>query len=278
VNAVDTLPRGAAAAAHAHRRRAALRRPFQLVFYEVRTASAGSVLGLAWAVVQPLLYLGAYWFLLTVLDAKHLGPGGTGDQVLVLLSGLVAWLFFARAVGASMNALTRHAGLVKQTNFPAGVLPLVSVGVQAVDFVVGLALLVVVAAATGLVSWTLPLLLPVALLQFAFLAGVAALLAPVAVMLRDLRRLMQVALRAGMFLTPVLYLPAALPDGAMGLAYLNPAAYFVGLLRYAVTGEDAALLFDLGTDLAIACAMTVVVAGTAYALRRRMWRMSIDHL
>jgi ABC-type polysaccharide/polyol phosphate export permease len=252
--------------------------PFQLVFYEIRMATVGSVLGIAWAVVQPLLLLGAYWFLLSVLEAKRLGPGGAQEQVVVLLCGLVTWLFVARSASNSLDALNRHKGLVKQTNFPVGVLPFVAVGVQTVDFLVGLVLVIVLAVAAGIVSWSLPLLVPVALLQFAFLVSVATLLAPLGVMLRDLRRLMQVSLRAGLFLTPVLYLPSALPDDAMALAYANPAAYFVGLVRYAVTGREQALMFDLPTDMAIACGFAAVSVTVAYALRARAWRMSIDHV
>jgi ABC-type polysaccharide/polyol phosphate export permease len=252
--------------------------PFHLVFYEIRTATVGSVLGMSWAVLQPLLLLGAYWFLLSVLEAKRLGPGGPEAQVLILLCGLVTWLFVARSASSSLDALNRHKGLVKQTNFPTGVLPFVSVGVQTVDYLVGLILVVVLAIATGLVSWTLPLLIPVALLQFAFLVGVGALLAPLGVMLRDLRRLMQVTLRAGLFLTPVLYLPSALPDDAMALAYANPAAYFVGLVRYAVTGTSEALMFDLPADLAIASGFTALTVAAAYSLRKPAWRMSIDHV
>jgi ABC-type polysaccharide/polyol phosphate export permease len=253
-------------------------RPLQLILFEIRTNSVGSVLGLAWAVVQPLLFLGAYWFLLSVLRAKELGPGGTESQLLTLLAGLVPWLFFARSTASSLNSLTRHSALIRQTNFPVGVLPFVSVGVQAIDFLVGLAVILLIGAFAGLLEWTALLIVPVTLLQAAFLVGVAALLGPLAVMLRDLRRLIQVVLRAGMFLTPVLYLPTALPDGARFLAELNPAAYFIGLLRYAVTDAPEALLFDPATDFAIAAAFTAVAVAAAYALRRPAWRMAVDHV
>jgi ABC-type polysaccharide/polyol phosphate export permease len=241
-------------------------------------ATVGSVLGIAWAVVQPLLLLGAYWFLLSVLEAKRLGSGDTHEQVVVLLCGLVAWLFVARSTSTSLDALTRHKGLVKQTNFPVGVLPFVGVGVQAVDYLVGLLLIVTLAATAGLLSWSLLLLLPVAFVQFAFLVGVASLLAPLGVMVRDLRRLTQVSLRAGLFLTPVLYLPSALPDNAMAIAYANPAAYFVGLIRYAVTDNSEALMFGPATDFAVVCGFAAAVVAVAYASRARTWRMSIDHV
>jgi ABC-type polysaccharide/polyol phosphate export permease len=253
-------------------------RSLQLILFEIRTSSAGSVLGMAWAVVQPLLLLAAYWFLLTVLGAKQLGPGGTSAQVLLLLSGLVPWLFIARSISRALTSLTQHGALVRQTNFPLGILPFVSVGVQGVDFLVGLVVILVLAAAGGFLSWPALLVVPVALLLAIFLVALSVLLGPLAVMLRDLRRLLQVTLRAGMFLTPVLYLPDALPDGASVLAYANPAAYFIGLLRYAVSGTEDALLIDLPADLAIVTGLTLALAAAAYALRGSAWRMAVDHI
>jgi ABC-type polysaccharide/polyol phosphate export permease len=246
--------------------------------HELRATSAGSVLGLAWAVVQPLLLLVTYWFLLTVLRAKHLGPGGAEQQALVLMSGLVPWLFVSRAVAASLGMLTGHAGLIKHVNFPVGVLPFVSVGVQGVSFVVGLGSLLLVAALAGALSWNLLLLVPTSLLLAAFLVGVAALLGPLAVMLRDLSHLMQFALRVGLFFTPVLYLPAALPDRLHLVAELNPVAYFVALVRYATTGLPEALLFDLRTDAAVATGMTVAVALAAWRFGAHARRRVVDHL
>jgi lipopolysaccharide transport system permease protein len=250
----------------------------ELVAYEIKVSHAGSVLGLAWAVVQPLLFLGAYWFLLSVLDARHLGPGGTEAEIVALLSGLVVWPFFSRAVAGSLGSLTRHAALIKQVNFPFAAVPFVNVGVQGVEFLVGVAALLIVAAATGVLAWTALLLVPAAILLAAFLVAVATHLGPLAVMLPDLRRLMVVGLRAGLFLTPVLYLPSALPDSARLVAELNPAAYFVGLVRYGATGTPEALLFDLPTDLAIATAFTSIAVLAAAAWRRPARRLVVDHL
>jgi ABC-type polysaccharide/polyol phosphate export permease len=97
-------------------------------------------------------------------------------------------------------------------------------------------------------------------------------------MLRDLRRIAQVVLRAGLFLTPVLYLPAAIPDGAEALAYLNPAAYFVGLVRYGATGLEEALLLGLAGDLAVATGLALAAVAAGLAWRRAAWRLTVDHL
>src|SRR3954468_8063882 len=183
------------------------RLPFQLIVYEIRSRSAGSVLGVAWAVVQPLLFLGTYWFLLTVLRSKRLGQGDDASQLAVLLSGLVAWQFIARSIGSSLGTLTTHANLIRNVNFPLGVLPFVTVGARAVDYVIGLVVVIALSVYAGHATLSFALLVPVTLVLLVFLISVAAILGPLAVMLRDLNRLMQISLRAGLFLTPVLYLP-----------------------------------------------------------------------
>lgn len=257
---------------------AARRWSLELAWFELRVGTAGSVLGLAWAVLEPLLYLGVYWFLLTVLHARRLGGGSHEEQVVMLLCGLITWLWIAHSVSASLGALSGNAGLIRQTNVRVGALPVVTVLVQGVDFLVGLVLVLVLAAVAEVLSWTLLLLVPAVLLLGVFLAAVASLLAPLAVMLRDLRSLVRVSTRVGLFVTPVLYLPGVLPNGAIAVAYANPAAYFVGLTRYAVTGNEQSLLIGPGADLAIAAGFALLALAAAQALRGRALRMCIDHV
>ena len=254
------------------------RLPIELAAYEIRSQAAGSVIGLAWAVLQPLLFLAAYWFFLTVLGARHLGGGDVEEEVVVLLSGLVVWLFVMRTLSSSLASLTSHAGFVRNVNFPIAVLPYVTVVTRTVDYIVGLVVVLSISAFAGLISWHLLLLVPSSIVLFAFLVAAATILGPLAVMVRDLARITQVTLRAGLFLTPVLYLPSAVPDDFEAIIYANPIAYFLSSIRYALTGLDEASMFDPATDLAIAGAITAIVAGTALLTRQFAWRRVVDHL
>jgi lipopolysaccharide transport system permease protein len=236
------------------------------------------VLGIGWAVLQPLLFLAAYWALLEILGARHPGTGDTEAKLVTLLAGLVPWLFVARSITSGLGALPSHANLVKQVNFPTAVLPFASVGVPGIDFAVGIVVLLAASIAAGLASSNLLLLVPTVVLLSATLVGLAGLLAPLAVMLPDVRRVAAVGLRVGLFLTPVLYVPASLPDGWEPIAYLNPVAYFISLLRYAVTGFDEVLVLGLEEDLAVAAALTLVLAIAALITHRRTWRTVIDHV
>jgi ABC-type polysaccharide/polyol phosphate export permease len=250
----------------------------ELVLQELRALNAGSVIGVGWAVVQPLLVLAAYWFLLTVLGSRTLGPGDTTAQLAYLFAALVPWLLMSRGITGACTALTRHAGLVKNVNFPLEVLPFATVGSYAVDYLVGLATLLILVAVAGLLGAHELLLVPASALMLAFLTALAVALGPVAVMFRDLPRLLAFALRLGIFLTPVLYLPDNVPGGLTWVVELNPLTYFVGLVRYAATGLDGSLVHGLGADFAIAAGVTAAAILISLPMRRFARREALDHL
>lgn len=250
----------------------------RLVLYEVRKSHVGSVLGIAWAVVYPLLFLALYAFFFAALGVA---PGGRADseqQLLVLLSGLVPWFFFSHGIAAGLGGLLNHAQLVKQINFPVGVLPFVTVGPKVVDFFIGLALVVALAAVAGGLGWEVLLIIPTALLLLTFVIAISAVLAPAIVMLRDLRTIVGLALRAGLFLSPVLYLPSALPEGFELVAYINPMTYFIEMVRYAsLGGSGIELLLPLGLEILIASSVTVAALLVAWSTRSAA-RNAADYL
>ena len=167
---------------------------------------------------------------------------------------------------------------MKQINFPVAALPFVTVGVQAVEFAVGLLVLALATAVAGSLSWSFLLLAPLSAGIAVFQLSLTAILGPLAVMLRDVRRLIPLVLRAGLFLTPVLYLPSALPQGTEFLAYLNPVAYFIALFRYAVTTSPDVFVVGPAADAAVACGVTAAAAVAGYLAWRRAQPAIVDHL
>jgi ABC-type polysaccharide/polyol phosphate export permease len=244
-----------------------------LVEYQVRKAHAGSVFGIAWMVIQPLLYLVTYFVLLTVLRAH-----ADERQAIVIMAGLVPWLFFTRSLNNAFASLSANAQFFNQINFPIGVLPFVSVGVAFVEFVVGVALLIVITATFGTLGLAALLILPSAGLMCIFLVALASLAAPLGVMLPDVRSVVPPLLRIGLFLSPVLYLPSLVPSGLSFLPYLNPMAYFISLFRAAVLDETDVYVISFASDLAVATAVTVITVVVAVANRHYVRRTVVDHL
>lgn len=245
--------------------------------YEVRQAYAGTVLGISWAALQPLLFLGTYLFLFTVLRVQTTSPEGTLGRVGVFMTGLVPWLYFIRSFSRGLGSLSSRSALVKQINFPVDVIPFVTVGVLLIDFSVGLGMLLILSVWQGWASWALLMFIPAVLLLTGTFTAMAALVAPVGVMLKEIRNFLPIIIRLGLFLSPVLYLPATLPSRVEWLAYVNPLSYLIDLVRYATFGRTDVLLLTPLQNLVIAAGLTVGLGVLAY-LRRGYARRVVDYL
>ena len=143
----------------------------QLVRRELRQKYQGSVLGLAWYLINPLVLMAAYWFLFGVVLKVFEVP----DYPLFLLCGLVVWIFFSQALTAASTSLLDQGALIRKARFPREAIPASVVAVQLVTF---LALLVLVAVVCVVLRGTLDvalLVLPVVLAALAaFALGLGA--------------------------------------------------------------------------------------------------------
>ena len=206
----------------------------QLVRRDVRARYQGSVLGLGWALLFPLLILLSYTFVFrSVFKARW--PGGsdsTQEFALQLFAGLVVFNLFADILNRAPRLVLEQPNLVKRVVFPLEVLSWVALG--GAMFHASLSLLILVAA----VAWSGPALTPWALavpLVFAtivpVLLGLGWLLSAVGLFIRDIGHAMGPATTMLMFLSPVLYPAKALPGKVSALLWLNPLTAPIENLR-----------------------------------------------
>lgn len=254
-----------------------------LVVHEIHREHEGTVLGMAWAVLQPLMLVGAFFFLFQVLRVSNSSvPHGSLGRVAVILSGLVPWWYFIRTFSQGLGTLHQHANLVRQINFPIEVLPFATVGVNFVDYLVGIVPLLVLTFVEGWVGWQIVLLLPVTILFSIFLVGLTALMAPLGAMLRDLKNFLPLILRLGLWLSPILYLPGTIPNRFQWVMYINPLTYFIGTVRFSALGDSfgssQVALLSPGPTFAIATGATAVSAALGYLSWKYVRRVAVDHL
>ena len=183
----------------------------------------GSVLGLAWSLAHPLLLLGIYVLvfslLLPVVDIDH--------YPLFLLTGLAAWIFFATSIQAASRSMLDNAGLIQKVRFPRQLIPLSIVGTHLVTFVVMLGgLLVLNAVFIPETRDTVWLAIPLAVLFVALVGGLALAVASANVVFRDIEHLLAALLLPWFFVTPVLYSFERLPGD------LEASDTLVQFLRY----------------------------------------------
>jgi lipopolysaccharide transport system permease protein len=226
----------------------------------------GSLLGGLWVAILPLLMLGVYTFVFSVvLRARWSGAGahaGEAHFALVLFSGLILFSIFAECINEAPGLMQASQNYIKQVMFPSEVLAWVSLGAALWRFVVSLVLLLVfyvaVIGAPPLASLTLLLdLVPVILLTL----GGVWLLASLGVFLRDLAQFVSVITAALLFLSPIFYPASRVPAAFQPYLYLNP---FCPILEGSRRALFEAQLPDWG-PLALVTGIAWLTAWMGYA-------------
>jgi lipopolysaccharide transport system permease protein len=235
---------------------------FILAWRDIRVRFKQTVIGAAWAVLRPLLTL----IILTIVFSKiaRLPTEGNAPYVLLVLSGLLPWQFFAAGLSDAASSVTDNEKIVSKIYFPRLVIPISALAVCAVDFAIALLILVGIFAFYGLVpDWNL-LALPVVLV-FAVLAalGPGLLLAALNVKYRDFRYVVPFIVQMGIYVSPVAYSTSLIPEAWRTLYYLNPMAGLIDAFRWTVLGSNFTPWWP-GIGLSLSVLVVLLVAGLLY--------------
>ncbi len=173
-----------------------------MVRKELKIKYKNSVLGFAWSLLNPLLYLVVFYVAFEVFLKS-----GTPAFPIWLLSGLLVWNLFSMGLAGATGSVVGNAGLVKKVSFPREILPLAAVGSALVHFFLQtLVLFAVLALVRWDVAWSYMPLLPVALVVLLVLTGaLGILLSAINVYLRDTQHFLELALLAWFWMTPIVY-------------------------------------------------------------------------
>jgi lipopolysaccharide transport system permease protein len=209
-----------------------------LVWRDIKVRYKQTVIGVAWAVLQPLLTMTIFWIFLGKL--AHLPSDGLPYPVFYF-AGLVPWTYFSASLNYSTNTVVSHQALLTKVYFPRLVLPISAVLSGLVDFAIGFVLLLIVTLGYHIVPgisllW-LPLLL---LLALGTALGVGLWLSALNALYRDVRYVMGFLVQFWMFASPVMY-PSSLVakhGHIWAVLYgLNPMAGVIDGFRWALTGR-----------------------------------------
>ena len=189
---------------------------FFLTWRDVQVRYKQTVLGVAWAIIQPL----ATMLIFTLFFGKLAGmPSEDIPYPLFAYAGLLPWTFFSNAVTSSGNSLVGSSNLITKVYFPRMIIPGAAVGAGLVDFAIAFALLAGLMAYYHVaVTWSI-LMLPVLVALTTLLAlGVGMWMSALNVKYRDIRYALPFLIQLWMFASPIIYpasiVPAALAVGA----------------------------------------------------------------
>lgn len=173
-----------------------------LVFKDLKLKYRGSVFGVVWSLLNPLLMIVVYTIAFTyILQIR------TAGFVFYLMLGILAWTFFANSLSMSTGTIADNGGLVKSVFFPRAILPAAGVLFNLSQYLLTVAVFLPLMLMYYDVSLGAPMLLfPVVVaLQTLFTIGLALLLATATAFFRDVKHLVEVGLAVLFWTTPILY-------------------------------------------------------------------------
>ena len=194
----------------------------------------GSALGIAWAVLTPVVMIAIFTFIFAGIFGARFGANDSHwDYALYLFCGLLPWSMFQETVQQSSNTIVANANLVKRVVFPLETLPaaqaFAALGNQLFATVALLIATVFIRHDLHLTALWLPVLL---IPQLLFALGAAWLIASLGVFLRDIAQGITLLLMAWMYLTPIIYPESIVPQRFRWFIGINPFTPLVRSYRH----------------------------------------------
>jgi homopolymeric O-antigen transport system permease protein len=223
----------------------------------------GSVLGVFWSLLNPLVLLGVYLLVFGLIF-----PTKIPHYPLYLLAGLACWIFFATSLQSAARSLIDSGELIKKVRFPRQLVAFSMVATQAVTF--GVMLVVLIALSLIFIAdarTTVWLAVPLSIVFAAQVAGMSLIAACLNVIFRDVEHVLAAALLPWFFVTPILWSEATLGDRAekhhallQVLHWANPVAPPIFAVRDAIWSGHAPHLGDVVYAIVAACVALVLGA------------------
>ncbi len=230
-----------------------------LTLRDIKVRYRQTVLGAAWAIIQPLTIM----LIFSVIFGKLAKIPSEGFPYPVFVyAALLPWTFFANALTASGGSLVSSSNLVSKIYFPRLIIPISAVGGGLVDLLISSGVLLLLMVYFD-IPWTINLVMaPFLILGVVFTAfGVGTILSALTVSYRDFRFIVPFLIQIWMFLTPVVYGVSFIPEKWRWLLLLNPMTGYIDGFRAAFLGRPFA--WD-SLFISLILSMLVVLLGVGY--------------
>jgi ABC-2 type transport system permease protein len=197
-----------------------------LVDRGLKAKYSSSVLGYAWSLIEPAMFILTYFLLLKIFNRSYpMYPLFVGSTVL-------AWQWFNGTVNTALSSLRSNARLITSVNLPREIYPLSDAVEKAVEYAFSVPVLLLVAVIYRAHPSYYALLLPLSLvLELMICTGMALLVSALNTVLRDVQRGIGIVLRMMFYLSPVLYPLQKLPAKYRAIEAINPLAGVLELQR-----------------------------------------------
>ena len=243
---------------------------FQLSRREVSGRYKGSMLGIFWSFVNPLLMLSVYTLFFSVILKVRWGaqPQSKSEFAVLLFVGLIMHGFIAECVNRAPGLITGNVNYVKKVVFPVAILPVVAAGSALFHWAISLTVLLLALVVLGHnVPPTFPLIALVIVPLVLYALGISWMLASLGVYLRDVSQVVGVFTQVLLFVSPVFFPITNIPEEYRPLFTANPLTTIIEQAREVAIFGNAPDLQAIGLQVLIG--MVVCVCGYLFFRRTR---------
>ena len=240
-----------------------------LIWRDVKVRYKQTILGAAWAIIQPLFTM----IIFTLFFGRLAGvPSDNVPYPVFVYAGLLLWTFFSNAFANSGNSLVGSQNLLTKVYFPRIIIPAATVGAGLVDLAIAFIVLIGLMLYYGIAVTFAVMLVPVIIVLLTLLAlGVGMWASALNVKYRDVRFALPFAIQLWMFVSPIIYPSSFLPLKWRWLLKLNPLTGLIDNFRAALFGRPVEW-----TSLGISTAITFAILVYAAYVFKRMERTFAD--
>jgi ABC-type polysaccharide/polyol phosphate export permease len=233
-----------------------------LLTRDIKERYAGSLIGVFWTVLQPVLFILLYWIVFSQI-MKIRVQHDTGDVpfFVFLLSGILPWFAFQEGVIRGASSILEKRHLIKKVIFPLELFPLSSVLSSFIQYGIGMVIFISVYFFwKGDVSlFQIFYIVLLIVLQILLASGLSLIFSALAVYLRDITQILVVAFQALFYISTILYPLTAVPGSLKIFVQLNPITAMAEAYHNAILYNRAPELYD--TIYLIGFTLTAVVSG-----------------
>lgn len=223
-----------------------------LVWKDVKIRYKQTVLGIAWAVLQPLIAMVIFWFIFgAVLNVQTDIP-----YPLFAYSGLVIWIYFSTALNQSSGSVLNNTNLLTKVYFPRILLPLSACLVGVLDYVIATVMLVVLMLFFGIMPspWIFLLVIPF-FTSVLLASGIGFWVSSVSAKYRDVKYITPFFVQLLLFVSPIIYPSTAIPPSLSWVLTINPLTGIIEAQRAFVLGTGIVDWVPLGISVAVSLAL-----------------------
>ncbi len=193
---------------------------------EIRGKYKGSLLGVMWSFVSPLLMILVYATIFPLIMR-----GGTENYYIYLTTGILPWIFFSNSIAQGAGTIIANAGLIKKVYFPRVILPISIVTSGAINFIISCVVIFIFLLASGMGITVNVLYLPlIIIVQYIFTLGLLFIISSINVYIRDVEYIVNFLILLLMYLTPILWQVDMIASSTSSLSkyadlvFMNPLA------------------------------------------------------